>query len=284
MKLSTLDPVSFVDHQVASDFYFARATEAQAIDMGFTLKAYRGTSRACRFNSSGTTWAASTQEVAKSYAMDVHGFFEPVVAVLMINPAGLPRMDASTLSEVQRQELQADEFGNPQAVGIYDRSDDHLLGGDARVTAMHVPMKSVVLIDVIAIDTRSSSVSPASTLAEGRFFDVLEAMREYHSAPSTWFYRRLDDAKRQLASLGIVAITPMDGSLSYFLRDGVMVSPAGLTHPGEKQLVQRFRAIEKLRSEAEAGSPPVFLSRDDGIHVCNGSGYGQDAQGVSHHG
>lgn len=92
MKASTPDPLSFVDHQMASDYYFARATESEAIAKGFTLKAYRGTSRACLFNGSGTAWAATDPGVATSYAVDVHGFFEPVIAVLMINPAALPRL------------------------------------------------------------------------------------------------------------------------------------------------------------------------------------------------
>lgn len=144
MQDSTRKPTSFVDHQVASDYHFTRSTEAQAIANGFTLKAYRGTSRACLFNGTGTTWASTVASVATSYAVDVHCFPEPVVAVLMVNPSGLPRMDASALTPAQRDELQADEFGNPQVVGIYERSDDHCLGGDMCVTSLHVPIEAVV--------------------------------------------------------------------------------------------------------------------------------------------
>lgn len=283
MTDATRHSPSFVDHQVASDYYFASATEAEAIAKGFTLKAYRGTSRACLFNASGTTWAATVPCVARSYAVDVHGFFEPVIAVLMIDPTGLPRLDASKLTDLQREQLQADEFGNPQAIGIYDRSDDHLLGGGVAVTAAHVPMEAVVLIDVMSIDARSSSAAPTATRSEVRFFEVLDLIREYYASPSTWFDVRLDDVTRQLASMGIVAIASTDGSRGYFLRDGFMVAPSGLTVAAEKQLVRRYRAIETLRSEAQAGSPPIFLSLEDGVHVCEGLQQGGGAEGASHH-
>ena len=123
-------------------------TEEAARAAGFTLKAYRGVSKSKPFNDSGTTWLTTNPEVAEAYAREVMGYDDPEVLTVMVKPDGLPRYDASRLSDEQRAEMRADEFGNPQAVGIYDRSDDHPLGGSVRnVTVIHAPKadrKSVV--------------------------------------------------------------------------------------------------------------------------------------------
>jgi len=122
-------------------------TEAEAIAAGFTMKAYRGVSKAKPFNDTGTTWLTTSREVAEAYAEEVMGYDDPTVITVMVKPDGLKRHDASRLTDEQRAELGADDFGNPQAVGIYDRSDDHPLGGSRRnVTVIHAPKEAVWLV------------------------------------------------------------------------------------------------------------------------------------------
>lgn len=131
----------------------ARMTEEQAREQGFTLKAYRGVSKATPFNDTGTTWLTTSREVAEAYAEEVMGYDDPGVLEVMVKPDALPRFDASRLSDEQRAELAADDFGNPQAVGIYDRSDDHPLGGSRRnVTVIHAPREAVVVLDTNGAD------------------------------------------------------------------------------------------------------------------------------------
>lgn len=123
-------------------------SEDQARKDGFTLKAYRGVSKASPFNDSGTTWLTTSREVAEAYAEEVMGYDDPGVITVMVKPDGLKRFDASRLTDEQREELEADGFGNPQAMGIYDRSDDHPLGGSRRnVTVIHAPREAVVVLD-----------------------------------------------------------------------------------------------------------------------------------------
>ena len=130
-----------------------RMTEDQAREQGFTLKAYRGVSKASPFNDTGTTWMTTSREVAEAYAEEVMGYDDPGVLEVMVKPDALPRFDASRLTDEQRAELAADDFGNPQAVGIYDRSDDHPLGGSRRnVTVIHAPREAVVVLDTNGAD------------------------------------------------------------------------------------------------------------------------------------
>ena len=125
-----------------------RGTEEDARAAGFTMKAYRGVSKANPFNDTGTTWLTTSREVAEAYAEEVMGYDDPGVLEVMVKPDSLPRHDASRLTDGQREELQADEFGNPQAVGIYDRSDDHPLGGSrGNVTVIHAPQRAVWVVD-----------------------------------------------------------------------------------------------------------------------------------------
>lgn len=122
-------------------------TEEQARQNGFTLKAYRGISKSKPFNDSGTTWLTTSREVAEAYAEEVMGYDDPGVLEVMVKPDGLPRHDASRLTDEQREAFGADEFGNPQAMGIYDRSDDHPLGGSrGNVTVIHAPRDAVVVL------------------------------------------------------------------------------------------------------------------------------------------
>jgi hypothetical protein len=75
------------------------------------------------------------------------GYDDPGVLEVMVKPDGLQRFDASRLTDEQREELGADDFGNPQAMGIYDRSDDHPLGGSRRnVTVIHAPREAVAVL------------------------------------------------------------------------------------------------------------------------------------------
>ncbi len=125
-----------------------RGTEDQARAAGFTMKAYRGVSKASPFNDSGTTWLTTDRAVAEAYAEEVMGYEDPDVLTVMVKPDDLPRQDASRLTDEQREQMQADGFGNPQAIGIYDRSDDHPLGGSRRnVTVIHAPREAVWTVD-----------------------------------------------------------------------------------------------------------------------------------------
>lgn len=151
-------------------------TEEQARQNGFTLKAYRGISKSNPFNDSGTTWLTTSREVAEAYAEEVMGYDDPGVLEVMVKPDGLPRHDASRLTDEQREAFGADEFGNPQAMGIYDRSDDHPLGGSrGNVTVIHAPREAVVVLGGNATAASSDLANPdirrsADGAIEG-FFD-----------------------------------------------------------------------------------------------------------------
>jgi orotate phosphoribosyltransferase len=145
------------------------ATEQEAIDAGFTLKAYRGVSKANPFNDTESTWLTTSRSVAEAYAEEVMGYDDPDVLTVMVNPSDLKRHDASQLTEEQREEMGADEFGNPQAVGIYDRSDDHPLGGSAgNVTVIHAPKSAAAVIASANPDIRFSRTSPADGAGDGQ--------------------------------------------------------------------------------------------------------------------
>ena len=125
-----------------------RGSEQDAIAAGFTMKAYRGVSESAPFNNSGSTWSTTNREVALEYAEEIMGYDDPAVIEVLIRPDGLKRYDASRLTDAQRAALDADGFGNPQAIGIYDRSDDHTLGGGAgNVTVIHAPNSAIWLVD-----------------------------------------------------------------------------------------------------------------------------------------
>lgn len=122
-------------------------SEEEARAAGFTLKAYRGVDSGKTFNETGTAWLTTNRDVAEVYAREVWGYDNPEVVTVMVNPAGIPIRDASRLSDEERQELQADEFGNPQAVGIYHKSDDHPLGGSHRATVIHAPTSAMFIVE-----------------------------------------------------------------------------------------------------------------------------------------
>ncbi len=122
-------------------------TEEQARAAGFTMKVYRGVSKSNPFADPETTWMTTSKEVAEAYADEVFGYDDPGLLEMMLNPDGIPRYDASRLSEDQLKNLRANEFGQPQAVGIYDNSDDHPLGGSRRkVTVIHAPIDATVVV------------------------------------------------------------------------------------------------------------------------------------------
>jgi hypothetical protein len=73
--------------------------------------------------------------------------------------------------------LSADEFGNPQAQGIYDRSDDHPLGGGRNVTVIHAPKERVVLVDESASQ---------KGFAPGRVYRDSKGNRAIYRADGTW--------------------------------------------------------------------------------------------------
>lgn len=178
-----------------------RGTEEEARAAGFTLKAYRGISKASPFNDSGTTWLTTSREVAEAYAEEVMGYDDPGVLEVMVKPDSLPRHDASRLTDQQREELQADEFGNPQAVGIYDRSDDHPLGGSRRnVTIIHAPKEAVWVVDgggavysrpgAATLDSMMSAAT-ARNVAD-RFNDLTrtaESFNWWHKTVGTQFHK-----------------------------------------------------------------------------------------------
>lgn len=125
-----------------------RGTEEEAIAAGFTMKAYRGVSKSAPFNDTDSTWLTTSREVAEVYGEEVFGYDDPGVLTVMVKPDGLVRRDASRMTDEEREELGQDEWGNPQAIGIYDRSDDHPLGGSRRgVTVIHAPKDAVFVID-----------------------------------------------------------------------------------------------------------------------------------------
>lgn len=147
-----------------------RGTEEQAIAAGFTMRAYRGVDKNSPFNDTGTTWLTTSKEVAESYAEEVMGYDDPGVIVVMVKPDGLPRHDASRLTDEQREQLESDDFGNPQAIGIYDRSDDHPLGGSSRnVTVIHAPKDAVFLVDDGGQMSRPARPSNAAAAAANVF-------------------------------------------------------------------------------------------------------------------
>jgi hypothetical protein len=129
-----------------SDKDILRGTEDEARAQGFTLKAYRGVSLSKPFNDTGTTWLSTSREVAEAYAEEVMGYDDPGVIEVMVAPDDLPRHDASRLTDEQRAAMDADSFGNPQAIGIYDKSDDHPLGSSQRATVIHAPREAVFII------------------------------------------------------------------------------------------------------------------------------------------
>lgn len=131
---------------LASTKHVRSGTESQARSAGFDLKAYRGVDLSNPFNSTDSTWLTTNREVAEDYAQDVMGYDDPGVLEVMVNTSGLLRYDASRLTDEQRITLHADEFGNPQAIGIYFNSDDHALGGSQNVTVIHAPKSAVFVI------------------------------------------------------------------------------------------------------------------------------------------
>lgn len=147
-------------------------TEDEARKQGFTLKAYRGISKSNPFNDSGTTWLTTSREVAEAYAEEVMGYDDPGVLEVMVKPDGLPRHDASRLTDEQREAFGADEFGNPQSMGIYDKSDDHPLGGSrGNVTVIHAPREAVaVLRNAVPAASRAPAGDQTQTEAFKRWF------------------------------------------------------------------------------------------------------------------
>ena len=107
--------------------------------------------------------------MAEAYAEEVMGYDDPDVLTVMVNPTGLERRDASRLTDEEREQLQADSFGNPQAIGIYDRSDDHPLGGSAgRVTVIHAPKSAVFMVDDGAAGFGLTAESEADAQAKAK--------------------------------------------------------------------------------------------------------------------
>lgn len=163
-------------------------TEEEGREAGFTLTAYRGTSKSVRFNDSGTVWLTLSSDVAQAYAEEVMGYDDPEVVTVLVKPDGIPRHDASRLTDEQREALGADEFGNPQAIGIYDRSDDHPLGGGGNVTVLHVPISAVFVVQKAApAKAAKSAPAPAATddaarpehvIALRKRVSVLESIRK----------------------------------------------------------------------------------------------------------
>ena len=84
-------------------------------------------------------------DAAKAYTTDVFGYDDPDVMTLMVKPNDLNKYDMRRLSDGELNALSPDEFGNPQALGIYHNSDDHTLGGSHRVTNIHAPIDRVFI-------------------------------------------------------------------------------------------------------------------------------------------
>lgn len=110
------------------------------------IRAYRGISKSQPFNDSGTTWLTTSRDAAESYAKEVHGYEDPAVLEVLVDPSDIPVYDIRKLSEEQLNALEPDQFGNPQKIGIYRNSDDSMLGGSGAGTVMHVPRDKVTVV------------------------------------------------------------------------------------------------------------------------------------------
>jgi len=128
----------------AGDAAIKRMTEAEAESAGFTMKAYRGVSKANPYNDSGTVWMTTSKDQAEAYAEEVFGYDDAAVIELRVKPDGLPVSDMRKISDEDREALGVDGFGNPQKVGIYRNSDDGPLGSGYRQTVIHAPASAVV--------------------------------------------------------------------------------------------------------------------------------------------
>lgn len=226
---------------------FARRTmtEQAAREQGFTLKAYRGVSKASPFNDTGTTWLTTSRDVAEAYAEEVMGYTDPVVLTVMVNPDSLPRRDASRLTDDQRAELGADGFGNPQAPGIYDRSDDHPLGGSAgRVTVIHAPNESTVVVDETPAFSRIGDIAAGirgmdQTKARNLFLDAVTSHSKNgaFNALNTQYAK----AKRNPTTFG-----PVFDAVQNFIKDtSVFANAAADLAPNILPKLESWRDLKK---------------------------------------
>lgn len=125
----------------------AAISEQEAIDKGFTLKVYRGISKAKPFNDTGTVWATTSKEVAQAYADEVFGYDDAAVITMMVNTDGIKKTNMRTASDEVLDSFEYNTFTSPQDVGIYQNSDDSPLGSAYPHTAVHVPIENTVIID-----------------------------------------------------------------------------------------------------------------------------------------
>lgn len=118
---------------------------ADAEKSGFTITVYRGVSKSKPF-SGKTSWWTTSKDAAEAYAKDTFGYDDADVVEGRINPSGIPRHNIRKLTEEQLKSLEPDEFGNPQKIGIYEHSDDSIMGSSTDQTIAHVPNENVVTV------------------------------------------------------------------------------------------------------------------------------------------
>lgn len=123
-----------------------RGTRQEAEARGY-VRAYRGASRAAPFNDTETVWLTSNREVAAAYAEEVFAYDDPAVMEVWYDPKAVPTYDMRRISEDELEALGPDEFGNPQAPGIYLNADDSPLGGGYPHTVIHVPKAAAMVVD-----------------------------------------------------------------------------------------------------------------------------------------
>ncbi len=240
--------------QAQGEVRFSRAmrprsgTEDEARAAGYTLKAYRGVSKAAPFNDSGTTWMTTSREVAEAYAEEVMGYDDPDVLTVMVKPDDLPRHDASRLTDEQREALAADGFGNPQAPGIYDRSDDHPLGGSRRnVTVIHAPNDAVWVVqgEGQAMFSRATGLDPWKVSAQ----DLV------NSTGGVFDFNRLGETQQDRIR------TTIDGSRPFWLgaltRDQ-LADVYGAEIPQVKEYDTLTRAMENERSRRAQDADALY--------------------------
>jgi hypothetical protein len=202
---------------------------------GYGVKAWRGSSRKKRINDSGSVWLTSSEDAADSYARDVFGYDEPVALPYFIKPDGIPSYDASRLTDEQRQEIGADEFGNPQQIGIYRNSDDSL---GFKTTTYHVPVQAIKIADPITRDA-SGRVIPLSKRFNPDTSDIRFSLKDENPEATSTTKKAVMDKEREVAML--------QGSADKLLQD---IRKSG--RPPTVEEMQQIAAIDSLIAKRQA--------------------------------
>ena len=166
-----------IEQEVYDTEFIEKPSPTQPLEMsvsdaesnGFTKVAYRGVSKSNPFNKTGTVWLTTSKDVAEAYAKETFGYEDAGVIEVRVNTKDIPVSDIRKLTQDQLNSLKPDEFGNPQKVGIYEHSDDSVLGSSYPHTAIHVPADRVVVVNKpkgTLIESKPSPVPPPTTSIE----------------------------------------------------------------------------------------------------------------------